>query len=102
MESPEAAPGRVQGEWRMGYQEQMRDSQDRNPSSPRPTGATCEKTPQQGSEETQCPALIQQEEEDLPSLKEEATESYWYARLKSSLNPPRPLSLDYRVDRLRK
>lgn len=58
-------------------------------------GLTCEETPQS-------PSCIQQEEEDRPSPKEKATEFKCCARLKSSRTPPRPLSLGYRVDRLRK
>lgn len=50
----------------------------------------------------QSPSCIQQEEEDRPSPKEKATECKCCASLKSSRNPPRPLSLGYRVDRLRK
>lgn len=65
-------------------------------------GLTCEKTPQQSSGGTQSPACIQQEEEDRPSPKEKATKFKCCARHKSSRNPPRPLSLGYRVDRLRK
>lgn len=65
-------------------------------------GLTCEEAPQQGSEGTRPSALIQQEEENLPSLKEEATGCDWCARLKRSMNPPRLLSLDCRVDELRK
>lgn len=89
MKGLEAAPGREyreNGGWGTDEGQAGQESEFSRVSQ----GLPCEKAPRQGSEGTQSPALIQQEEEDLPSLKEEATECNCCTRLKSSMNPPRP------------
>lgn len=62
-----------------------------------------EKAPHQGiRRDSALSPQHSQEKVNLPSLKEEGNGCDQCATLKSSMNPPRPLSFDYRVDRLRK
>lgn len=92
----------VKGEWRMWDQGQMRGKQERKLSSPKPA-RIYEKAPHQGiRRDSALSPQHSQEKVNLPSLKEEGTGCDQCATLKSSMNPPRPPSFDYRVDRLRK